>query len=141
MKGIGQDYHVNYLPAQRLHLVEVNADAWKTWVHQRLAAPLSSPGAMSFFQAQPQEHLGLAKHLTAERKTEEFAPGKGMVVRWERVRKQNHWFDALYNAAAYFCGARLVGEPPARPVRRRRTSNYRVLRSDGSPWLPLRRNW
>jgi len=23
--------------------------------------------------------------------------GKGTVVRWERLRRQNHWFDASYN--------------------------------------------
>ena len=33
-------------------------------------------------------------------------------VQWERRRKQNHWFDALYNACAagHYCGVRLVEE-------------------------------
>ena len=52
---------------------------------------------MTFFQAGPHEHLGLVKHLTAEHKIEEFVAGKGVVVKWERLRRQNHWFDALYN--------------------------------------------
>ena len=67
---------------------------------------------MTLFQASPQEHLALAKHLTAEMKTEEFVAGKGVVVKWERLRRQNHWFDALYNACAagHYCGVRLVGE-------------------------------
>ena len=50
--------------------------------------------------------------------------GKGNVTRWERLRKQNHWLDALYNACAagHFCGVRLVDEvkpkpPPAPPPR------------------------
>jgi len=66
---------------------------------------------MSLFRAAPQEHLALAKHLTAETKTEEFVAGKGVVVRWERLRRQNHWFDALYNACAagHLCGVRLSG--------------------------------
>ena len=40
--------------------------------------------------------------------------GKGTVVRWERIRRQNHWFDALYNAccAGHGCGVRLVQEVP-----------------------------
>ncbi len=85
-------------------------------MHQRLSAPLDQPGAMTFFQATPQEHLSLAKHPTAEVKTEEFIPGRGVVIRWERLRKQNHLFDALNNscAAGYYCGARLVDMPPVR---------------------------
>ena len=71
------------------------------------------------FEAQPQEHLSLAKHLTAEIKTEEFVAGKGTVTKWERIRRQNHWFDALYNAcvAGNGCGVKLVQEerPPAPP--------------------------
>jgi hypothetical protein len=77
----------------------MDADAWKTWIHQRLSNPLDQPGALRLYKAPPQEHLSLAKHLTAERKTEEFIAGKGVVTRWERIRRQNHWFDALYNAA------------------------------------------
>ena len=45
---------------------------------------------MTLFHAQPNEHLSLAKHLTAETKTEEFIAGKGVVVKWERIRRQNH---------------------------------------------------
>ena len=59
-------------------------------------------------------HLALAKHLTSEVKTEEFMAGRGVVTKWERRRKQNHWFDALYNACAagHLCGVRLVEETP-----------------------------
>ena len=72
---------------------------------------------MTFFSAMPQEHLALAKHLTAERKTEEFVAGKGVAVKWERLRRQNHWFDALYNACAagHLCGVRLVDEVKPTP--------------------------
>jgi hypothetical protein len=48
--------------------------------------------------------------LTSERRTEEFVAGKGVVTRWDRVRRANHWFDALYNAciAAHWAGIRLM---------------------------------
>ena len=100
------------MPAESQLLIEVDSDHWKTWVHQRLSTPLDKPGAMTLFHAQPQEHLSLAKHLTAELKTEEFIAGKGVVTRWERIRRQNHWFDALYNAcvAGHGVGVRLVEE-------------------------------
>ncbi len=52
-------------------------------------------------------------------KAEEFLAGKGLVTHWERVRKNNHWLDALYNACAAgsFCGVRLIElpVPTARP--------------------------
>jgi hypothetical protein len=70
-----------------------------TWVHQRLSTPLDQTGAMTLFQTNPADHLALAKHLTVERKTEEFVTGKGVVVKWERLRRQNHFLDALYNLA------------------------------------------
>jgi hypothetical protein len=117
---IGEGFHFNWLPAESLRLAEVDADHWKTWTHQRLSTPLDKPGAMTLFHAPPQEHLALAKHLTAEKKTEEFVAGKGVVTKWERLRRQNHWFDALYNACAsgYYCGVRLIGAPPDTAVRR-----------------------
>jgi hypothetical protein len=112
VRAIGEGWHANWLPAEQLDLIEVDSDHWKTWVHQRLSTPLDKPGALTLFQAQPQEHLSLAKHLTAELKTEEFVAGKGVVVKWERIRRQNHWFDALYNActAGHGWGVRLVDE-------------------------------
>jgi hypothetical protein len=111
---------VNYLRSERLKLAEVDADHWKTWVHQRLSTPIGQPGAMTLFQAGPTEHLALAKHLTAETKTEEFVSGKGVVVKRERLRRQNHWFDALYNActAGFDVGVRLVDQANAPRPRR-----------------------
>jgi hypothetical protein len=78
---VGQGFHVNWLPQQQLHLAEIDAHHWKTWVHLRLSTPKQHPGAMTIYQAPPQEHLSLAKHLTAEVQTEEFVAGKGVVVR------------------------------------------------------------
>ncbi len=109
---VGDSFHINWLPAAQVHLLELNSDHWKTWVQQRLKTPLTSPGAMTLFQASTAEHTSFAKHLTAEKKTEEFIAGKGVVTKWERVRKNNHWFDALAYAcvAAHYCGVRLVQE-------------------------------
>jgi phage terminase large subunit GpA-like protein len=140
VKHIGEGFHMNWLPTERLYLVEVDSDHWKTWVHQRLGTPVGQPGSLTFYSAPPQEHLTLAKHLTAERKVEEFIAGRGVVIKWERMRRQNHWFDALYNASAagHFCGVRLVGQPPqAAPARPRKVS--RVQTPDGRPWIDLER--
>jgi phage terminase large subunit GpA-like protein len=119
VKQLGEGYHLNKLRAEKLLLAEVDADHWKTWAHQRLSTPLDQTGAMTLFQTNPAEHLTLAKHLTAERKTEEFVTGKGVVVKWERIRRQNHFLDALYNACAagHYAGARLVQEPKPEKLR------------------------
>ncbi len=89
VKHVGEGFHINRLRAERIFLAEVDADYWKTWVHQRLSTPQGKEGAMTLFQAAPQEHLALAKHLTAETKTEEFVSGRGVIVKWERLRRQN----------------------------------------------------
>jgi hypothetical protein len=90
---------------------------------------------MTLFKAPPLEHLALAKHLTAETKTEEFVAGKGVVTKWERIRRQNHWFDALYNACAAgsLCGARLVSEPP--PVYEPLEVHSGLTMPDGRPFF------
>jgi phage terminase large subunit GpA-like protein len=136
VKHIGEGFHINLLQAQRLFLVEIDADHWKTWVQARLSTPPGQEGAMTIFQAPPAEHLALSKHLTAERKVEEFIAGRGVVVRWERMRRQNHWLDALYNAscAASFCGMRLVAEP-VRPPEPPPPAPHIVRRPDGRPWI------
>ena len=121
--------------------MEIDADHWKTWVHQRLSTPVGKAGAMTLFQAPPQEHLALAKHLTAETKTEEFVAGRGVVVKWERLRRQNHWFDALYNACAagHLCGVRLVGADKADGPRPEERDRNVFDRSHGTPWIDLDR--
>jgi hypothetical protein len=138
VRHIGEGFHMNYLRSERLHLAEVDSDHWKTWVHERLSTPLGTPGALSLFQAPPQTHLALAKHLTAEVRTEEFLPGKGLRVKWERVRKQNHWLDALYNACAagHFAGVRLVTEP-SREARSR--PSLQQLRDGDKGWFANQR--
>ncbi|MGE0770053.1 MAG: terminase gpA endonuclease subunit, partial [Hyphomicrobiaceae bacterium] len=82
VRQIGEGFHLNWQPAEQQFVAEVDADYWKTWVHQRLSTPLSKLGALTLFQAPAEEHLALAKHLTAEKKTEQFVAGKGVVAKW-----------------------------------------------------------
>lgn len=98
------------------------------------------PGAKALCQAQPKEYLSFARHLTAELKTEEFISGKGLVTKWERLRRSNHWFDALYNACAagHLCGVRLLGaEVESSPA----PQKYGELSShEGRPeWVDMQR--
>ncbi|MCO6438172.1 MAG: phage terminase large subunit family protein [Phycisphaerae bacterium] len=137
VKVLGEGYHANLLTAEGLLLVEVDADQWKSWVHARLSTPIDRPGAMTLYRGTPKDHIALAKHLTAETKTEQFVAGKGVVAKWERLRRQNHWFDALYNAcaAAHACGARLV-EPDVE--RRQEPEDYVEVGSAFGPTITER---
>jgi len=97
---VGEGYHVAWHQAEHVHMVEVNVDFWKTWVHERLAMPPGEPGAMGLYAAVKAEHLTFAKHLTAERPVQMFVADRGQVTRWERVGKSNHYLDAACYAAA-----------------------------------------
>jgi phage terminase large subunit GpA-like protein len=110
--AIGQDYHLTALRDKQIILVEMDADAWKTWVHNRLTTPIDAAGAMTLFNAPAMEHMALSKHLTAEKPVEEFIAGRGTVRKWRRISRSNHWFDAtaIACAAGHFVGARLIEE-------------------------------
>lgn len=110
-------------------LVEVNADWWKSYVHMRLQTPVGQPGGLSLFAGSGQEHLGFAKHLTAEKRVEEFVAGRGLVSRWEAVNRNNHYLDALALAcvAGHGMGQQVLSaaalptaapQPPRPPARR-----------------------
>lgn len=108
IRFIGEEYHEVKIQADKITLVHVNADYWKSRVHQRLMIPTDSPGSMTIFHylETPNEHQKFVKHLTAEKQVKRFIPGKGDVVVWESIRRANHWLDAivLATAANHRCG-------------------------------------
>lgn len=118
-------------------LVEVNADVWKTFVHDRLQTPVGQPGGLTLFKGEANDHLGYAHQLLAEKKVEDFIAGRGVVTRWERMQRKNHFFDATAMAcvAGHGVGIRLAGTvavpppPPAAEVSKPPTApnplNYR----------------
>lgn len=119
VRFIGEEYHVALFSDPTLvHVVEVNADHWKSWLHDRLSTPLINKdketvkGSISLFDTQPREHTKFSKHITAEHKEQKYIPEKGMVTVWIRDKKLNHWLDTTYNACAagHLCGVRQ--EPP-----------------------------
>ena len=139
---IGEEYHVIHLPLDGVFVVEAHADYWKSWLHKRLATPLGQPGAATFFHSSDRnEHTSLAKHLTAEKQVEEFVPGKGIVVRWDRESRKNHWLDCFYNTcwSAHLCGARLIERPKEeQPRQTRQATGLRM--PDGRPFLLTERS-
>lgn len=110
VRFVGDEYHFVRLAKEQIDLCHINADHWKTWVHQRLMTPIEQPGAMTLFHLPQKEHTTFIQHLKAEVQEEEWQPGKGIIRRWVRRGQHNHYFDAIYMAAAaaHFCGLRII---------------------------------
>ena len=138
IKLVGEEFHIVWLKADAMHVVEVNADYWKSWVHQRFRTPGTEPGSLTLFHSpSANEHHAFAKHITAEKQLEEFIAGKGMQVRWDRIRRDNHWFDCSYLACAAgsFCGARIIPTGVTRPARRGGITGTPLTMPDGRPFF------
>jgi len=107
---IGREYYLSRVRRAGVWLAHVNADHWKTELHMALAAAPGEPGSLVLYDAPPGDHDQFGQQVTAERKLETFVPGKGDVVTWERVRRDNHQLDANYTAmaAAHYAAARRI---------------------------------
>jgi phage terminase large subunit GpA-like protein len=132
----GAGYQLLRHSGRRATLLDVQADQWKTWWHARIATPLGQAGAMTLHLG---DHLGYAKHQTAERKEQEFIAGKGLVERWIRVRRNNHYLDGscLAAIAGHALGERLIGEPITQAATIQQTDN--VIPS--GEWMKQGKRW
>lgn len=122
VRTIGDGYHETAVrsPGKApLRRIDIDANHWKTQLQDRLCCPVATSGAITLHSATGFEHLQLARHLTAERRVEEWIAGRGNVVRWEAIRRDNHWLDAfsLATAAQHFCGARVTQSDASNPPR------------------------
>lgn len=137
---IGDGWHITHIAAEQVFLVEVDANAWKSWSHARLIVPLGQPGAVTLYQAPPRSHLDFARQLTAEKEEETFEEGRGNIRVWVPTRSNNHWLDCYYNAcaAANFAGFTLLPqpEPPPAPPKRERQA---FETPDGRPYFVTQR--
>lgn len=89
-----------------------DTNAWKSFVHARLAVVMGDLGCLSLFGDRPRIHELLADHLTAERRERVQARGRE-VDEWHiRTEKpDNHWLDCLVGCAvaASILGCELSG--------------------------------
>ena len=138
---IGNGYHLSQLQESGVLLAEYDADAWKSYTHQRIKTPLGQTGALTLFEANPKEHYSFTKQLTAETQIEEFVPGKGTVVRWENKRRRpNHKLDCacMASAAARLAGVRLGEQSSVAENATDDTPTRRgISRPDGRGYLEL----
>lgn len=109
---VGEQYCVKRSKQHRTQIVHINADRWKSWLHRRLSCPIEQAGAMTLYRADLAQHRDFGRHMTAEKEVREFIAGRGEVVKWEPIRKDNHFLDAtsLASVAGHLCGVRLLGK-------------------------------
>jgi phage terminase large subunit GpA-like protein len=109
VREIGDEYHVSR-QGRGKSLINVNSDHWKGKVHARLRTPIGQRGAMTLFAAEPREHLTFAKQLTAEKQEEKFEAGRGNIIRWRTLTRQNHYLDStmLATVAGHRAGSRVI---------------------------------
>lgn len=99
---LGDEFHIgtvqrNGRTIPGVMLVHMNSDHWKSELHQRLMMPHDEPLAVTLYDAASfAEHSEFSKHLTAEKQVEKFVEGRGEVVVWDRVERNNHWLDSTY---------------------------------------------
>lgn len=116
---IGNQFHIarvrrggKFLPG--VLLVHMNSDFWKSELHQRLSMPPDEPGAITIYEApDPAEHADMVSQLVAERQVEKFIKGRGNVIVWERIARDNHYLDGGYAATAACDFIRLMTDGPA----------------------------
>lgn len=142
VRFIGDGYHVSTVSEDgfRVDLVEPDVDTWKSRVHSRLECDPEKPGAILLFKSEdPRTHKDYARHLTAEKKVEQFIPEKGLQSKWVKVYEHNHHFDTegLANVAGDFAGVQVVTpvfEPvdvvPPQPETRRFVRQIKFRRSE-----------
>ena len=111
----------------RGRLAIFDSNHWKTFVAQRLLAPVGGPGVLQFF-GEPGVHQMLCDHLTAEFRVRTTGRGRD-VDEWKLrpERPDNHLFDCLVGAsvAASINGLKwdsgaVVGEPAPPPTPRQK---------------------
>jgi len=101
VREIGNSWHVSRLTSpRRLLRLDVDADAWKSRLHEGLSCPIDAPGAITLFAAPPGQHLTFCRHLTSELLVESWTPEKGRQIRWVAKGRKNHWLDCCYNCLA-----------------------------------------
>lgn len=144
VREIGEEYHIEWVDRDQCHVVIINADHWKEFVHRRMLTPVGKPGAMTLFDSQGDKncHTRFAKHMVSERQVEEFVVGKGRVTKWVAEHSNNHWFDAMYlaSAAGHFAGWSLMAEQsPAASVSMPTDTRPSFATPDGRAFVALER--
>lgn len=109
-RTIGNHWAVVRQPTGNM-LLHMHSDHWKMEVHDGFSAPAGAAGSLSLPTADKLELAGFARQIMAEKRQDDYVPGKGMVYYWDRVNRDNHYLDCTYGAR---CAADLIGLRPGK---------------------------
>ena len=136
VRELGEGYDVKLVREERCWRMDTNADHWKSWLKDRIATPLGKPGALTLCSVpKTLDHLSLAKHLTAEREVQEYVPGVGIRIRWERMNRNNHHGDVFYMCGALAARAGAGGVIVGVGRGRGRSQQLGVRSQNGRRWF------
>jgi phage terminase large subunit GpA-like protein len=93
-----------------IDLVRLDADFFKSWVHERLRWPEGQPGGWHLHADVTEDYC---RQIVSEARVRKPSGGHA----WVELSRNNHYFDceALAYAAAYMLGVQRMGEGPRRP--------------------------
>jgi hypothetical protein len=142
---IGNHFYVNPVVAATgnatVPLYHLDSNYWKHQVHDGWNTPLYNEdgsrraNSLSLFEVKEKsKHHSFAKHILAEEYQETFIKGgKGLVKKWIKVNKNNHWLDCNYMnlVAREICK---VHEIHAENQRRANIAAQTKKQSGGSGW-------
>lgn len=149
---IGDQFYVSRNRKYAMYYVFMNADVWKTNVHEAFSVPPDEPGALSLWDPVTEDERRLqrtyAQHIVAEKASELIVPGRGPVIVWDNsTGRHNHFLDTTYMALAggYYVGVRVLEDsvdasatspPAALPDQSRAAPVARVpTRPDGTAYF------
>lgn len=95
---IGDRYHIALQESKAIALLHMDVDYWKSRVHAALNAPIGEAGSLVLCQDDWRNHMGIARALLSEVAIQEFVPDKGVVTRWKKRHRNNHWLDCVVGA-------------------------------------------
>ncbi|GMW02638.1 MAG: hypothetical protein AMXMBFR84_37740 [Candidatus Hydrogenedentota bacterium] len=111
VQHVGNHWHVVHLEEKNVLQVQMDADHWKHWLQDGLAIPVGQQGAITVYsQENPKNHRQWAAHMTSEKYSEKFDPGRGWIGKWEKTsqKRHNHWLDCGYMSGVALELARLM---------------------------------
>lgn len=139
---VGEEYDIRRVTEEKVHLVHVNADYWKSRVHRALSVSADEAGALTLWRAEKRmRHIEFAKSMCSETESREWKPGKGYVSNWEVLQKdKNHLLDAGYLAllGLHMAGAR-THEVQRTPDKRQQKQDTTLQTPDGRAFLATER--
>ena len=123
-RKVGTHWRIDRSKDTPIRHILYDTNYWKSFLHSRLATDAGSVGSVNLYQAQPYDHITIARHLKAELPKRVKAVNGGREVdewAWKPDRPDNHWFDCLVGCcvAASYEGCRLPGEAGKKVVRSR----------------------